>query len=520
MFSKMKKKAGSVILFALIFILYFSSSVGLINSGDTPQYFTTEGLMRYASPDLTPFTKDPHFFIWPDSFDYKGNILSFRGYALSLLAMPFHIIARYIYPLFTWNNFPSVVVTPHFTYELAVVSLFTLFSVFGLMIMRVLMKNITRSSIIADTVTFFLATGTYIWKYSVFYTRGAVMVFFLSAVSLCFWNILKEKRRQDFNYYILLFLWACSYGIDLILFVSITLAVMLLMVLEKKKTLLRAKKPLVAGLFVLAILIIGNYRWYGNASSNQTLQSTYYFGNLPMQERVKVVASSPILPSVWAVLFNFGSLASSIFDHFKHIPSYITSHISLEFAKKYRFFGIFAISPFLLFSFIKIRLKDKATKSLCMILMTLFIVNLLGNASFFTFWGGNQYDIRYFYPFVVLFGVPVALSLKHITGIKNFFYKCMGLLLFFLLSFFSVLMGWLGVINMFAPALTGERKIWMDVIDLPLYYSRFSFDQYVNATFMNRENAWIAALIFLILLLFWGAIEYTWHKTHYVSKEQ
>lgn len=41
------------LVFTFIFTVYFCSSVGLINSGDTIQYFTAEAILKYGSIDIS-----------------------------------------------------------------------------------------------------------------------------------------------------------------------------------------------------------------------------------------------------------------------------------------------------------------------------------------------------------------------------------------------------------------------------------------------------------------------------------
>ena len=67
-------------------------------------------------------------------------------------------------------------------------------------------------------------------------------------------------------------------------------------------------------------------------------------------------------------------------------------------------------------------------------------------------------------------------------------------------------MGWLGVINMYKPALTGERRIWMEIYDLKTQFFNHSFKDYLDATFMNRENFWIPIALSIMFFLIYQLV--------------
>jgi hypothetical protein len=133
-------------------------------------------------------------------------------------------------------------------------------------------------------------------------------------------------------------------------------------------------------------------------------------------------------------------------------------------------------------------------------------LGIAGNARVLTFWGGNQYDVRYFYPYVVLLGPPTALALGDIVAGR---YRGRPLLVgaFGASAAYALFAGWLGVLSMFGPALTSERRILAGIRSTPeglvlhvpvdIYNAMevlpaYSVQALLDATFMNRANAWIA----------------------------
>lgn len=51
---------------------------------------------------------------------------------LVFFSAPLHIVAKVLTPFFTFHNFPQTIITPNFSHEVAVVSLYTLFTLLGL----------------------------------------------------------------------------------------------------------------------------------------------------------------------------------------------------------------------------------------------------------------------------------------------------------------------------------------------------------------------------------------------------
>ncbi|PIY69301.1 hypothetical protein COY90_01425 [Candidatus Roizmanbacteria bacterium CG_4_10_14_0_8_um_filter_39_9] len=505
-----KKTIVPFLLFTFIFTAYFSSSVGLINSGDTPQYFTTEALINNHNLDLRPFESDPHFFVWPDYFMINDQKLSFRGYMLSILMIPIHLLARYISPLFSYKNFATEVVVPHFKYELAVGSFFTILSASGLFFIWKSIVDITKKKYIAHIIIFITAFGSYIWKYAAYYSRHGMTVFILG---LCTYSFIKMQYHDRWKHVAKLtfFLcWAISFGIDTILFISLTVIIISIYgyklfvrkhILFKKSSLdmLKIIPPAFSIAVILICVILNlNAYWYNSIQSNQMPQSSFYFSNVAQKNRFKVILSAPIFPTLSTVLFNAGKINSVNFQNFDHLPDSIARANSLSYAKIYNFFGLFVISPILLFSVYALCFKRNIIENKAlMFTLLMFLLNIIGNAKYYVFWGGNQYDIRYFYPYSILLAIPLALTIKNAMA-STWFIKLSFVFILGSLSLFSIFMGWLGVINMFKPALTGERRIWMDLYDFRTDYRLYSPTEYINATFMNRANAWIS-VIFCIL---------------------
>lgn len=194
----------ALILFVGISTVYFSSAVGLMNSMDAPQYFTTEALLRYGNPDMSPFARNPHYFVRPDMY-YRGNMtLGVRGYLLSLFAAPFHLTSNLLYRLYNTIDFPAdIVASPGFRYELSITSLFVFFSSVALLIFWQTSYEMTRNQLVSSLVTLALAFGSPIWKYSSAYTRHG---FLLLLISLGIYSVWQWSQHPHVRRWYLLFL--------------------------------------------------------------------------------------------------------------------------------------------------------------------------------------------------------------------------------------------------------------------------------------------------------------------------
>jgi hypothetical protein len=128
-----------------------------------------------------------------------------------------------------------------------------------------------------------------------------------------------------------------------------------------------------------------------------------------MENRLGVATSAPLHIVLPAVLFNAGKLPSGAFTHFDTLPSAAAVFTSVQYAKINDFYGMFVLSPFLVLGFVfPLFRRDRRILFLNGISVFLFFLNMAGNAKFYAFWGGNQYDIRYFYPFCILLVIPFA----------------------------------------------------------------------------------------------------------------
>ncbi len=478
------------IFFLCIFVVYFSHVVGLMNSGDAPQYFTTQAILETGSPNLSPYSRDPHYFVWPDYAQRGDQILNMRGHGVSFFSAPLHIIAKVIAPVFTFHNFPQTIITPNFSHEVTVVSLFTLFSLIGLVFVWLAVKRVTRNDLISYIVVLNLALGTYIWKYVAYYSRQGIQVFLLGLTVYIFTRLVEARSRSSVWLTGLLCTAAASYAIDVIQFVAVVASIIVYIALNHEKhhvNTTRLFKIVLPAAIITLIIVASNVLWY------KQISSSLYKENIVIGEKfkgpvLKTWMSAPLIPNVWYLLFSYDKLNPSTFRHFDEIDDVVDQYVSLSYAQKYNFYGLLVISPFFLLSLIsliKYKKMHRATLYSCVI----GVVGFIATAKYYAFWGGNLYDVRYFYPYMILLALPAAQGLMYLKGFRITWIFVAAT------TVGSIYMGFLGAVNMYLPALTGERRIWLEP-----FHEQSPDSNIVTALFLNRENADIAVYIWIILM--------------------
>lgn len=482
-----------VIAFGCLFVLYFCSAAGLYNSTDAPQYFTGRSLLEHRTIDISKYETDYHYFVYPDIFNHSGKTYSVRGYLTSTISLPMHLLARGISKLYYIEKFPQEAInSPNFTNELAVTSLFTIFSVTGIFF---LWKSLTSQvgNGMANLFTIVAAFGSYCWKYSATYSRQGVMVM-LMGVSI----YLVTKKRA----HLIFIIWVVSFGIDMFLFIGYTVFLSIYYYLNKENIKKINKKTICISLLILGLQLSLNLYWYNSLISSQTHRQITV-SSIMGDKAINAWISTPLFPTAIDLLFASGRLHDADFTNFTKLPLKISEFASVEYAKRYKFYGLFYITPLAipaLGSLILFRNeKYKRTLFLC---WSLIVIGIVGNSKILQFWGGNQYDIRYIYPYTIPFIFLSAITLKTmLMAVKPVMKLIIWVFLIFM-SMISIYQGLVGQINMYSSSLSGERKVWIEPWQLPLFFHKSTVPQIIDITFTNNQNYLIAVGVYSVGLSF------------------
>jgi hypothetical protein len=508
------KILGSWQLVLIIFFFIFSASaVGVYNTMDAPQLYTGESLIRYRSLDLSQF-KEPHNYTFPDVYYHNKQILGLRGYLFSALSIPIHLISRLFIDIVDVSGFtPDIATAEGFKLELIITTFLTIYAALGLGIWYLITSLVTKQKLISWLAVFTIGFGSYIWKYSSAYIRQNMIILLLG---LAGWCLLMALRTKKYGWIIgLLIIWSLSFGIDIILFIALSISFITIFLYQRVNIFNKTWnfKPvniwLAVPLIILILNIFFNFHWYDSLLASQTNQQPTV-KELLGDKATKAWLSTPIFPTLRVVLFNFGKIDIKAFRNFDALPEEVATFTSAEYAKKYNFFGIFSITPVLFFCILGLYSKN-INRIFKLFLISIFCLGVLGNLKVLNFWAGNQYDVRYFYPYIVVLIPLVAEGFLVIKRIKIGLWRYFGFITFCLASMWSIIMGWIGELNMYLPSMSGERKIWNDI---------FSFGQIINfgpeslfsLTFMNWNNWWWPTLTTLTILIIISLITSFWRK--------
>jgi hypothetical protein len=490
----------------IIFTLYFMSAVGIYNTMDAPQLYTGEALIQYQDVDLSHFSNFPHMYTSPDVYFSNNQILGVRGYLQSGLYIPLHFLARVISPYINTDLFPTEIrKAKNFNFELTLTGLICVVPVLGLLFLRGALIEMSGRKYLISVMIELLAFGSYMWKYSASYVRQNVEILFLGIIIYCLVKIIKGNKWW---FYVLFVTWSLSFGIDVFLFLGFTIFLFvsgLYLIFVKKLKISNWYGYLLIPIIILIGQLWLNRYWYNSWLSSQTTKQPTVL-EIMGKDASGVWLSTPWWPTIPTVLFNAGKISEECFRNLKGLPKEMSIFVGAEFAKNYNFFGIFTISPWLFLALAGIRLKNKF-RSLSVFLLIVFLVGLFGNTKVLNFWGGNQYDVRYIYPLIILLFPFVIEGVININNIKNIETRYWHFFLVIIMSGWSLGMGWMGELGMYLSSLSGERKVWIDIFSLKEVVSSIDKQDLYNATFMNRQNWWIPVLLWMFVWTIWKVIK-------------
>ena len=521
-----------IIFFGSIFTIFFISSVGISNTIDGPQYFTTEMILQNGNVNLVPAKKYAHFYSANDVSNVGNKIFSVRGYSHSIYTFPLHILARGMEPLVDTNNFPkNISGDKNFKHELLTCSIFALFSILGLFFLFKSIKNSTQLNGLAYLIIIFTAFGTYIWKYSAFYVRQGILVFIFGFTIFAFQKYFSYGKGRLLLFFAIAF-HASLYGFDLpgfgafilsILFVFAAYLISRYFTLKKLRGIgiefVKILKDNITGTLIFTIVvlinILLNYIFLNSFTYIQTVklfENNKSFGGL-----LSFATGTPIFPTIWWILFGGTPLPLESLSHLVINEEFI-SLFSVRNAMKYNFFGIFFISPFLLYMFLPSftlisDLKDNTKNTTHTFLAKLFdkrnftiifcmvysLAYFLISVKNFAFYAANSFDIRYFYPIVLFFAYLTAQSLNKLIQLG--YNRKLFIFVFIMPGFFSLIIGAIGMTNAYGPYMSEERRIWVEIYDFIKVFS-LQKNALLNALFPNRHNAFIPIIITLTIAAF------------------
>ncbi len=487
-------------LFIFFTTLYFSSTVGGMNSLDGSQYALTQALVEQRTIKINSFMK------WTYNTDYSvfnGQYYSDRDPGLSFAATPFYLLAKIIssiankpYGGYNINiDFDSTLQA--FTYLITVLS-----GAATVVLIYLICIAFKRSSLTSLVTAILVGTGTLLWRYSPsFYRDPLYTFFFFLSWYLLIITYLSFPRKTLPYYRLLTSLAGLFFGLSIFTDYSkiYTISFFYLYLLFLKNIKKEAIIYFTVGLFFpFSLIFIYNYTAFKSLFTNPHLYQNYL-----LIYKSNNIFQTPLLPSVIANLFNNTFISPDLLKFHWDNPE-ISYQMGSKWVTFWKYKGIFVQTPILFLSIIGwiSLLKSYFKESFCLLLTAISI--LLISSKMTVFWGGNTYDTRYFLTTSIIFMLGLPFFLKNIRKTKLFIIKGYKLILSILLILISIYNGWHSNLTNFAPHISGEHRFSFSQLQHPFYsYGNFWYNiklLFIN-TFPNIYNIHILFLFYFLPVL-------------------
>jgi len=494
----------SWIIFIVFSCIYFSSMVGIMNSGDGTQYALTKTLVE----DKTVMIDNNVSWTYFTDFAYRdGHYYSSREPGQSILAVPFYFLGKF---LTSYLNLPYNGQAPGLNSDTKI-QLLTIISqallgsgavvVLYKLCLLIYPKHIPS---LVTAVTYGL--GSLHWKYSAgFYRQPLAALFLLSSVYL----IIQIKRNNKWHSSLLIGLF-----LGLVLFVDTTMILAVIALFFWYLTQIFTQSSKTKFLLSVAIGIsipLTTHVLYNYVAFNKFLISPHFFEGNPNFQWQRTISGSfetPIFPSLTINLFSSSPIPPNAIapEFWSDIPK--RNAISAYWATVYPYKGIFVQTPFLILASIGFLHLLKFSKEMVFFIIISAAGIILPLAKLNMFYSPNMYDTRYFLPAVPLLMIGSVGWWKIILTQKNNILKSTLMSITLVLVLASVYYGWVSNLTAYAPNVTGEHRF--DFSRLPPL-NKLNFIHYVWLlifnTFPNISNLHFGLLYSGSLFMLWTALK-------------
>lgn len=458
-----------VIFFVFFSSLYFSSTAGILNSGDAPQYALTQALVDKRTIQIDDYSQ----WIYPDYALYKGNKYSLRTFGESLVMTPFYLLGKIF---LTFSNPPylgmniSGINSSSNLESLTVLS--AVFSGTGLIILSFLLSFKITENISASVLTSLtMGIGTLFWRYSSQIQRFSHSSFlFLLSFYLSFKFLFHEEKPSNKLMSLIGLTLGFTLFIDLsFLFITIAFLIFFIFLYIKRKYHPKGLLFLFLSL-IIPLIFSGLYNFI--AFGNPLTSSYLYNGPKPYFRDMKIYYSTPIIPSIFINLFSNSPIAPNVLSpRIGKDFNIDTEETSYLWATKYNYKGIFTQTPALYLGIIGLLLLFRKNKFQSLVVMVIPFIFIVQTSKLIFFFGANSYDSHYFLPAIPFLILGLGYWISRIVNIKMRVFKIFLLFITSITIFISIYNGWYSNITNFAPHITGEHRFSFDQLIQPWYFS-------------------------------------------------
>ncbi len=478
----MKIGISSLLLLIVFFFIFLSSSVGLMNSVDSPQYRLTQSIADNHKINIDKNTK----YIYPDYIFYNNHYYSSREPTESLLAIPFYVgaklLSRFAYLPYNGNN-PGI--DQNSKVESLTISLNALCAALSVLIIFYFGLLTTKHLYISNLGAISYGLGSLIWCYGGTFQRQSELSFLISSYfALLFLFLLKQYQSQKI-YFFLGILIGLSVALDRTWTVIIFLTLPFVYIKSTNH------KYIFWYLFGLLLTNFPSLVYYYVIFNNPFTSSFSHLNEFPLFTSFKQAFSSP-LASVVINLFSFGPIPKWATSPLLWNQSLSSGHLnfSVNYATTYPYKGIFTQSPYLYIAIISLLTTLRKSNFsrlviLCMAAMTLVYSKLVG------YWNPNNYNTRYFLPIVTVLSTYFPLSISYLNSKIKPQYKYSFYLILLIVISISIYFGYSALLSNYGPHITGEHR----------YIPTNNLNELITNLFPNYQNALFLSTIFLPFFL-------------------
>lgn len=455
------------VLFTFFTTVYFASTVGIMNSSDSPQYALTKALVEDQNIRIEKYSQ----WVFPDYALYKNRMYSLRTFGESLFMTPFYLLGKVTLPFtnFPYNGHYRGIDMDSKLESLTVLS-DAIFAALSLVILHYLILKIVNNKLAAILTVITGGLGTLIWRYSSQMQRFAIEFFFLLASFYIFYKLSAKNHKKIKKEMIFLGLClGCLILVDLsIVFICVLILLVTILLIFRKY-----KKNYLPYLFIpffapILILIIYNF-----SAFDRPITSPYnYHGTKPYYRNTSNYYSIPLIPSVITNLISNKPIPPSVFGNLWE-NTVFRENEGMTWASRLNYKGIFVQSPALILSLIGIIFIAQDNLILGLLIFILPTTYIIQTSKYIAFYGPNSYDTHYFLPAIPFLAIGLSGWIGKLTKVKHPLLA--GVLWFFtgVLILISIYNGWYSNLINYAPHVTGEH--------------RFSFEQ-LSQPFLASEN--------------------------------
>lgn len=479
-------------LFTALFLIYFCSGVGMMNSLDSPQLAQVEAVVEEKTLRLDNFSK----YLWPDYATNRGHIYSKRDPGFAFLNIPFYLVAkRFLHQVRPILLESRIEEDAELKIALITYSFSSVWTILMLLVYYLVLKKFKIEELLVILSVICLALGTLFWRYSYSFVRQPLVSFL---VILAVYVLLENKfKRQSF---FLGLIFGAALFVDktsILLF----LPFIIFFFFSEEKISFKFFKHFVKGALIgLVALLLYNFTAFNKPFGLGYLADVYYS---EYREIKNYFLANPI-KTVPLMLFSNNNYPSpDIISYFEKYPE-LGRKLSAEWFLKRRFDGVFFITPFIflivLFPFYLIKGTEKKRGFFMAVLFTI-TVWIIFIGSYSCFYAGNSFNTSYLLPVVPLLLLLSTIGTSYLCELfsEKIFLKVLAKMLIITLVVLSLFSGWKNNVLNYAPHITGDFRID------PVFLSSFgqilgNYRLLLRATFPNYPNILIG-IIFAVLLL-------------------